>query len=180
MNIINDLVSLILNPFGQFIYGVFQSIYTLLIVIILILFFSLFLLIRQKISTKRKIVVISFVIFCIFFGLIIPFQRGEKINKIKEYGLLVVQEINNYKQETGHFPRNFNEIQLSVSKLESLNSSVTYSYINMDSLNKMNREDNGYVPITEDKFYLTISNKILGLEYFRLNSKNYNLILTDD
>lgn len=135
---------------------------------------------RRKISfiVKESILLVLFI-----FLIIIPFDRGRRVEGLKEAGLNLVAKITQFKSETGKLPTRIEMLYpkyLNQDEFDLIKNKVSYAYFSHEEVNKQNSHDRGFIPLKEDYFNLSINEDFLGMERLQYYNKLNKFVLTDD
>lgn len=171
----NLIISSVINSISLSIYENSQH----LTVVIIFCFISIVPVIALFfLFNKKKYVFIIFdvlVLISFLYATMLLYNRGYKLNEIRNNGYILLHSIENFKSDKNRLPYDIQEI---------------YNYLSLkknNELQKIKRTENRYyyyiLPSDSgnvSNFNLTIQDEILGFEYFAYRRNPERFELTDD
>ena len=136
---IEDIIQSFFNWYSEMVYDIIGSYWILLLFISSILILLLYILKKYHIK-NLKILFLEFIFILLFILIgIFPFNRGNKINSLKNLGFKVVESIQKLKQEGQNIPqelKDLNPMYLNENELKIISENFRYKvFVNSDSTN---------------------------------------------
>jgi hypothetical protein len=171
----NILIKPFINSISLYIYDISNNMALLIVFSFICAIFVLSLLFLLK---KKKYLICAidiFILVLLIVSSIFFYNRGNKINEIRDNGYLLLNFIEKFNTLNNRFPYDIEEIYSFISsksnndlqKIKKTKNSYYYVYKALDNGNNC-------------KFYLTIYDDILGFEYFAYRNNPVRFELTDD
>jgi len=85
---------------------------------------------------KECILLVLYILF-----IVIPFDKGRRVEELKEAGLNLVAKITQFKSVTGRFPQSVEMLYpeyLNQDDFNRIKNKVSYAYFNHEGVNKQN------------------------------------------
>lgn len=123
------IINEIYNNWGMFLYGSIQSYPLLIFLFLCSLIYFVCILIFFKSRDKNKAIFFTIYISLFYLVILIPFNRGAKVEDLKEYGFHIVDKIYLYEKEVGYFPNTLEDLYpnyLDENKKEDILENYVY------------------------------------------------------